>query len=183
MFRKIFLGMTALTLIAGVVYAQGTLLDLSGGPDTSQETDFTADVHEQARVTVPTAVNFEVVDVAADTDADTSASVDITQIALVAGNQLKISVASPAAFSTPAAESTATWSASSVSWASSWTNGTNNDGALTTDGSYTEVATCDEDPAGAACDTADLLFTLAGDTDVIRAGSHTLTITWKFQSI
>ncbi|HYU35265.1 MAG TPA: hypothetical protein VEW48_24190 [Thermoanaerobaculia bacterium] len=182
MFRKIFLGMAVMALVAGGVFAQ-TLVDLSAGPDTSQETDFTADVHEQARVLVPATVNFEVADVAADTDADAAASVDITQIALAAGNQLKVSIASPAAFSTPAAESTATWAASSVSWASTWTNGTNNDGALTTDSSYTEVATCDEDPTGAACSTDDLLFTLASDTDVIRAGNHTLTITWKFQSI
>jgi hypothetical protein len=43
------------------------------------------------------------------------------------------------------------------------------------------VATCTADTA--TCSTTGLVFTLAAKTTVQRSGNHTLSVTWKFESI
>jgi hypothetical protein len=149
--------------------------------DTSQTTTLTANVSEQARVTVPAGVTFTVGDVSASTAAG-AASVSVSNIVLAtATKQFKVSLqANAAAFTAPVGGST-TWSASDVSWnAAAWTNATGAAGTLS-NSAYNTVATCAADAAD--CSTSALVFTLGAKGTVKRAGSHTLVVTWKFESI
>jgi hypothetical protein len=172
------------------VFAVGALLTLPGVaraqvtvtlPDTSQTTTLTATVSEQARVLVPASVTFAVNNVSTSTAAS-AASVTVDHIVLnTATKQLKVSVQASASAFTPPVGGAATWSASAVSWnAATWTSATGSAGTLS-NSAYTAVATC---TAGtASCSTTGLVFTLAADASVQIAGSHTLTITWKVESI
>ena len=150
-------------------------------PDTSQTTTLTATVSEQARVTVPSAVTFNVTDVLSNTAA-TAASVTVSNIVLAsATKQFKVSLqANTAAFSPPVGGAT-TWSASDVTWnAATWTNATGATGTLSSS-AFNTVATCAADAAG--CSTTGLVFTLGAKGTVKRAGDHVLVVTWKFESI
>jgi len=149
--------------------------------DTSQTTTLTANVSEQARVTVPAGVSFNVSDVASSTAAS-AASVTVQSIVLAtATKQLKVSLQAGAASFTPPEVGATTWAAGDVTWnAATWTNATGSTGTLS-NGAYADVATCAADAAG--CSTAGLVFTLDGNAAVKRAGSHTLVVTWKFESI
>jgi len=163
---------------AGVASAQTTV----ALPDETQTTTLTAAVSEQARVTVPTGVTFDVVNTAAITNA-TAASVTVTNIVLAtATKQLQISVAANAAAFTSAGAG-ATWDSSDVSWeAATFSNaGVGASGALAGVGSYQTVATCAADVT--SCSTTDLGFILAAKPTVTNAGNHTLVVTWKFASI
>ena len=147
-------------------------------PNEAQATTFTATVSEQADVTVPATVTFAVVDVSSATQSTESASA--TSIVLTDGNALKISLQASAADFTAAAGGTNTWEDGDVSWnAATWTNGTGTVGTLINT-SYTQVAYTSANAASTA--TANLIFTLAADATVDRAGNHTLASTWKFES-
>lgn len=149
--------------------------------DTSQTTTLTATVSEQARVTVPAGIAFTVNDVASNTAA-TAASVTVQSIVLAtATKQLQVSVQANAATFTPPSVGDVTWDAGDVTWnAATWTNATGASGTLSS-AAYGTVATC---AAGAAdCSTTGLVFTLGAKPTVNRAGSHTLVVTWKFESI
>ncbi len=150
-------------------------------PNTAQTTTLTATVSEQCTVDVPAGVTFNVEDISSATVAS-GASVSMTAIALAtATKQLKVSVQAGAAAFTPPVGGAVTWSASDVSWnAATWTNGTGASGTLS-NASYTAVATADADAATTT--TADLVFTLDPKGTVKRSGNHTLTISWKFESI
>lgn len=150
-------------------------------PDTSQSTTLTANVSEQAQVTVPAGVTFNVTDVASSTAAS-AASVTVDNIVLAtATKQLKVSIQANASAFTPPVALATTWSASDVTWnASTWTNATGASGTLS-DAAYGEVATCAADVA--SCSTTGLVFTLGAKSTVKRSGNHTLAITWKFESI
>jgi len=148
--------------------------------DTSQSTTLTANVSEQARVTVPAGVTFNVVDVGAATAA-TAASVTVSGIVLAtATKQLRVSLqANAATFTAPGGATT--WSASDVTWnAATWTNATGALGTLS-NSSYSSVATCAADASD--CSTNGLVFTLGAKNTVRRSGTHQLTVTWKFESI
>jgi hypothetical protein len=149
--------------------------------DTSQTTTLTANVSEQARVTVPAGVSFTIGDVASSTAAS-AASVTVQSIVLsTSTKQLKVSLQANAASFTPPEVGATTWAAGDVTWnAASWTNATGSTGALSS-GAYADVATCAADAAG--CSTTGLVFTLGANSAVKRAGSHTLVVTWKFESI
>lgn len=149
--------------------------------DTSQTTVLTATVNEQARVTVPAGVSFSVNNVASATTA-TGAAVSISNIVLSsASKQLKISLQADAANFTAPVSGATTWAAGDVSWAAgAWTNATAAAGTLS-NSAYNEVATCAADAA--ACNTSDLVFTLAAKSSVKRSGNHTLTVRWKIESI
>lgn len=149
--------------------------------DTSQTTTLTANVSEQARVTVPAGVTFNVTNVSAATAA-ASASVTVDTIVLAtATKQLRISLQGNAASFTPPVALSTTWSAGDVTWnAPSWTNATGASGTLS-NAAYTAVATCAVDVTG--CLTTGLVFTLGAKPAVKRAGNHTLVVTWKFESI
>jgi len=149
--------------------------------DTTQTTTLTANVSEQARVAVPAGVTFNVTDVGSSTAAN-SASVAVSGIVLsTATKQLKVSLQANAASFTPPVGGATTWSAGDVTWdAPSWTNATGASGTLN-NAAYNTVATCAADVA--ECSTTDLVFTLGAKSAVQRAGSHTLVVTWKFESI
>lgn len=175
--KKIALIAAALLVGAGSAAAQTTVTL----PDTSQTTTMTAEVSEQAQVTVPAGITFSVDDVASSTAAS-AASVTVDNIVLAtATKQLKISVQAGAASFTPPVALATTWSASDLSWnAATWTSATGASGTLS-DAAYTEVATCAADTA--SCSTTGLVFTLGAKPTVKRAGNHTLSVTWKFESI
>lgn len=167
-----------LVALAGVpAFAQQTVQL----PDTSQTTTLTASVAEQARVTVPAGVTFTVSDVTGATAA-AAAGISVESIVLsTATQQLRISVQANAAAFTPPESGATTWDASDVSWnAASWTNATGAAGSLS-NASYSTVATCTADTS--ACSTSGLVFSLGAKPTVKRAGSHTLVVTWKFESI
>lgn len=172
----LFMGFSLLGL-TGEAWGQTTV----ALPNTSQTTLLTATVSEQVRVVVPANIAFSVTDVASSTDAS-AATVTIDRIVLAtATKQLRVSIQAGAASFTPPAVGATTWSASDVSWnAASWTRATGAAGVLSAV-SFTPVATCD---AGAAdCSTTGLVFTLGAKPTVGRSGAHTLTVTWKFESI
>ena len=166
-------------MACGAATAQAqTLVTL---PDTSQATTLTANVSEQARVTVPSTVTFNVTNVGASTAAG-AASVTVNNIVLAtATKQLRVSVQAAAAAFTPPVGGATTWAAADVSWnAATWTNATGAAGTLS-NVSFQQVSTCDANAS--ACSTTGLVFTLAANTGVQRSGSHTLSVAWKFESI
>lgn len=150
-------------------------------PDQTQSTTLTANVSEQARVTVPANIAFDVTNVSASTAA-AAASVAVQNIVMSsAGKQLQVSVRANAAAFTPPVVGATTWSASDVSWgAHTWTNGTASTGSLS-NASFNTVATCDAGTA--ACSTTGLTFSLGANASVTRSGNHTLVVTWRFESI
>jgi hypothetical protein len=167
----------AMAICATVAEAQ-TTVQL---PDESQQTTLTASVTEQASVTVPANISFDVMDIAQDTAA-TAATVTVSNIVLAtATKQLQISAKADSASFSPPVSGATTWSAADVSWnAASWTNAAGASGALSSS-AFTEVASCDQDAA--TCSTTGLVFTLGAKTTVKRSGDHTLSVTWKFESI
>lgn len=149
-------------------------------PSTGQTTMLTATVVEQADVVVPSGVTFTVNDVGAVTAAS-AASVTASNIVLAtATKQFKISLqANAATFTQPSGA--VTWNASDVTWnAATWSNATGAAGTLS-NSTYNTAATC---TAGvASCSTSALVFSLAANTSIVRAGNYTLVVTWKFESI
>ena len=166
--------------VVGVTAAQAqTSVSL---PDTSQTTTMTADVSEQAKVTVPASVTFNVVDVTSATAAG-AASVAANSIVLATDTkQLQISIQAAAASFTPPVTGAVTWSASDVTWnAPTWTGSATPAAGTLSSSAYSAVATCDADVS--TCSTTGLVFTLGAKGTVARAGNHTLTVNWKFASI
>jgi len=165
-------------MAAGVASAQSTVTLT----DSSKTTTLTANVSEQAQVTVPAGVTFNVTNISAATAAS-AASVTVDNIVLAsATKQLKISLQANAASFTPSVAAATTWSAGDVTWnAATFSNsGVGASGTLSS-AAYGEIATCAADAA--SCSTTDLVFTLASKTTVKRSGNHTLAMTWKFESI
>jgi hypothetical protein len=150
-------------------------------PDESQTTTFTANVSEQANVTVPANVSWTVDSIASPT-ASAAQTVSATAVVLDDGSKLRIEIAPDATDFTPPANGTVTWASSAISWVGTWTNGTANDATMSaTANTYVKVV--DMTAANAASvSSADLVFTLAAKAGVDRAGAHTLSATWKFSS-
>jgi hypothetical protein len=176
---RVVLLLLATVVVAGSGIAEAqTTVTL---PDTSQTTTLTATVSEQARVMVPAGVAFTVTSVSTATAA-TSASVTVDRIVLAtATKQFRVSLEANALNFTPPSVGATTWAAADVTWnAAAWTNATGSAGTLS-NASFTPVAVC---TAGVAtCSTSALVFTLAAKTTVQISGNHTLTVTWKFESI
>lgn len=150
-------------------------------PGTSQTTTVALNVSEQARVTVPSAITFNVTNIGISTAAS-AVSITVDQIVLgTATKQLQLSLQANASSFTPPVAGATTWSASDVTWnAGTWTNATASTGTLS-NSSYNAVASCQ--PDAASCSTAALVFTLGAKTTVQRSGTHTLVVRWKFESI
>ena len=155
-------------------------------PHSATTTTLTADVSEQASITVPAGVTFNVTNIAATTNA-ASQTISIQNIVLAsATKQLAISLIANAASFTPPVGGATTWSAGDVAWSApnggpnAWVNATRNNGTLSS-GAYTLVATCNADVS--SCSTTGFNMTLGPRTTVQRSGAHTLTITWKFEAI
>ena|SRR2546423_9920440 len=149
-------------------------------PDQSQTTQLRAIVSEQARINVPAAITFNVLNVANATAAN--ADITIDNIVLSAATKtVRVSVQANAAAFTPPAGGGNTWAASDVSWvAGSWTGGT---GAAGTLSSAAFVQMANSNAGVSALTTTGLTFTLAGNALVNRSGTHTLTMTWKVESL
>ena len=173
--KTIWLVAVAIGLLLTASLANATVVTL---PNETQSTTFTATASEQADVTVPATVTFAVTDVSSATQS--TESVSATSIVLTNGNALKISLQASAADFTAATGGTNTWEDGNVSWnAATWTNGTGTSGTLINT-SYTQVAYTSANAASTS--TSNLIFTLAADATVDRAGDHTLASTWKFES-
>ena len=175
---------TALALILGGTAAARAQSTVSL-PDTSQSTTFDAEVSEQAHVSVPSTVTFNVNDVGGITTAS-AASVSATNIVLASSTkQLKISLQAAAASFTPPVSGASTWAAGDISWASTtWTGASgpgSSVGGTLSNSAYQPVVYCDGDVS--TCSTTALVFQLAANSAVKRAGSHTLIVNWKFESI
>jgi hypothetical protein len=169
----------ALTVLTTGLAAAQTPVTL---PASSQATTLSADVSEQAQLTVPAGVTFNVANIGAATVASV-ASVTVDGIVLAtATKQLKISLQANAASFTPSVVSADTWSASDVSWnAATFSNGGVGATGTLSESAYNQIATCAADVV--SCSTTNLEFTLAENAAVKRSGAHTLTMTWKFESI
>jgi hypothetical protein len=167
----------ALVLCASAASAQTTVTL----PYTSQTTVLTVNVSQQARVRVPAGITFNVTDVGSSTAAS-AASITVDQIVLAsASSQLRVSVKADASSFTPPAPGETTWAAADVTWnAASWTAAAGSAGTLS-NAAYNTVATCDVNAS--ACSTSALVLTLGAQPGVQRSGTHTLTVTWKFESI
>ncbi len=170
----------AATLLLGLP-AASTAQTTVALPDTSQTTTVSVNVSEQARVIVPTGITFNVTNIGASTSAN-PASVTVDRIVLAtATKQLKLSLQANSASFTPPVGGATTWAATDLSWnAPSWTNATGSTSTLSST-SYNAVATCNADAT--SCSTPGLVFTLAPNTAVQRSGTHTLVVTWKFESM
>lgn len=150
-------------------------------PNTAQTTTFTANVAEQANVTVPAAVAFTVNSIAAGTPSSAQ-TVSATGIVLDDLKKLRISIAPDATGFTPPTNGVVTWASSDISWAGTWTGGTANNSTMSALAA-TYVKLVDMTAANAATvSSADLVFTLAAKAGIDRAGAHTLAATWKFES-
>ena len=156
-----------------------------GLPNSSITTTLTANVSEQASITLPASVTFNVTNIAGSTSSGNQ-TISVQNIVLAsATKQLTISLIANAASFTPPVAGATTWSASDVSWTTpnggpnSWVNGTRNNGTLSS-AAYTLVATCNADVS--SCSTTGLPITLGPKTTVRRSGAHTLTVTWKLEA-
>lgn len=173
--RIAFLVFLALAL-TGTAY--GAVVTL---PNTSQTTTFTANVSEQANVTVPASVSWTVNNVSATTDSGAQ-SVSATTVVLEDGKKLRIEIAPDATDFTAPTGGTVTWASDDVSWAGTWTNGTaNNTSMSAAAGTYVKLVDMTS-ANSASLSSADLVFTLAANSTVDRSGAHTLAATWKFSS-
>jgi hypothetical protein len=156
-------------------------------PDTSQSTTLTVAVSEQARVTVPAGISFDVANITTGTSSG-DVAISVQNIVLTsATKQLRIALTANAGSFTPPVAGATTWAAGDVSWTAGpgggpnqWQNATGSAGTLS-NSAYNPVATCNADTA--SCSIAKLTFTLASKPTVKRSGAHTLTVTWKFESI
>lgn len=177
--RRITLLSSLLVLAIAVPLFAQTPITL---PNTAQTTTLTANVSEQAQVTVPAGVTFNVTNVATST-ASSGQTVTVDSIVLSsATKRLKVSLQSDAAAFTPSVVSGVTWSAGDVTWnAATWSNsGTAASGTLA-NGTYNTVVTCAADVT--SCSTSNLTFTLGAKSSVNYSGNHTLIVRWKFESI
>lgn len=147
----------------------------------------TAAVAEQARVTVPAGISFDVTNVSAATTRGNVAVSVANIVLLTATKQLRIGLIANGLAFTPPVTGATTWAASDVSWnagpgggPNQWQNAVGSAGTLSSV-AYNNVATCNADTTG--CSITHLSFTLAAKPSVKRSGNYTLTVTWKFESI
>lgn len=163
--------------VAAVVGAQSTVYL----PEEGQTSTANAAVTEQARVSVPPSILFDVVDISEPTESS-PVSVLVDHIVLAsASRMLQISVRADASSFQAPYGGTPTWSAGDITWGeASWVNGEGYAGTMS-DSAFNVLAMCD--PGVSECNTADLVFELAPNLTVQRAGGHALSVTWKFEGV
>ena len=178
--RKVSAMRTALALAFAMLLLTRSVCALAVAlPNETQQTLFYASVMEQADLSVPDQVGFDVTDVTANTGAS-GVTVSATSVVLDSGNALRIELKADAANFTPPSGATVTWAASDVSWAAgAWTGGTGSSGTLA-NGVYHTVAESSVNASELSC--SDMAFTLVQKPTVNIAGEYTLTATWKFSS-
>jgi len=180
--KKFTIFLLVAVLVLGVsVMAGAEVVTLPG--TATQTTTFTAIVAEQADVTVPATVIFNILDVTNSTTG--TGAVSATSIVLFNTKSLMISLQGDAAAFTPPTGGTTTWAVGDVSWAAApWDNGTSASGTLSNT-AYNEVATSVAN-APSTGSTTTITFTLAAKaaaSPAIWAGNHTLVARWKFESL
>lgn len=147
-------------------------------PSEDQSTTIIASVGEQAVISVPDEISFDAGNVSVPTTG-TGLLISATSIVLDDGNALRIELKADAADFDKPGEASVTWAASDVSWdAPAWTGGTGAAGTLSSE-AYTKVA---DSAANATELSSDAITWTLAPKAVDRAGSYTLTTTWKFSS-
>jgi hypothetical protein len=150
--------------------------------NSTQTTELTATVSEQATVTVPTAISFAVVNIGAQT-LGSAAAVSVTGILLNTGKNLEISVKAGGDFVTTGSGTGTAFSAGDVIWTGGtgthWTGIADSTGLSTS--TFKAVATCDGTQT--SCSTSDAGFKLKANSAVTLLGAQALTMTWHFASI
>ncbi len=166
-------GVLALAVCVPSFAAQTTI------PNSSNTTAVTANVAEQCTINLPATATFTVNDVTAATT--TTVNVDLSNIILTDGHSLHLSLEAANASFTPPSGGSVTWDASDISWGvNSWTNGTGQAGSLS-NASFIPVVFSSNNASELA--NATLQLTLAAKPTVNRAGAHTLSVTWKVESV
>jgi len=152
-------------LTAGIVLA-------AGAPCAAQET---------VNITLPGAVSFAVINVStATTGGPNPATITYDSASLTSGHYMRISIEADSANFTRPAAAGGSIPAGNVSWtAGGATGGTGYGGTLSAT-MYTRVFDSETDPS---VGSANLTWTLAAPGDTVRAGDHTLTATWKIESM
>jgi len=167
----------------GCLFVMSTLSAMAQAtdlPDATNGLTVTATVREQAIISVPATIGFDVTDVGAATTVS-SGAISLTQIVLNDGKKIRLSLKASAASFTAAAGGSVTWAASDISWnTGAWTNGMGAANALD-NAAYVEVMTSSSDNPASV--TGSFTFTLAAKATVDRAGAHTLAATWKVESL
>ena len=166
---------TVFLLVSILVLSLSAAAGAATLPDVSQGTAVTADVSEQADITVPVMITFNVTDIKSDTNG--VGFVNAESIVLNEGNALKISLKGNAQAYPPPFGGGTTWGGEEVRGAAgTWEGGTGTAGTLST--AYTEVA---HSVKNAEILESDITFTLKAKS-INRAGNYTLALTWKFES-
>ena len=137
-------------------------------------------ISEQADVTVPAIITFNVTNITVATQS-AAQTVSATNIVLAEGKSLRIEMVAIDWAFTPPPGGGNSWYAGDITWnAASWTNGTGSSGTLH-DSWFRKIA--DSNPNVTSLTTSNLVFTLAAKSSVTRAGDHILQYnTWKFSS-
>ncbi len=154
--------------------------DLAGPAVLAAQTQVRVHVKEQARLEVPALVEFDVVNVAQNTDQTGVSRVRATAVVLAPNHKLKVQIAAATARFSDAAGAPS-YLASKVTWThGAVTGGAGTAGALAGAGEYQDLLLCDP---GGPCETAALKFKLLADPTQSVAGTHTLMGTYKVSSI
>lgn len=148
-------------------------------PNETQQSSIIATVMEQAQITVPATIAFDVTDVTQDTPVS-GLTVSATSVCLTDGNALRIELKADAADFTPPSVGAPTWVASDVSWtAGSWTGGAGLAGTLSAL-AYNKVA--ESNVNASQLSNSDMAFTILARPAIQYAGQYTITGTWRFSS-
>lgn len=156
LFRRLCVTMVVIVLGAGVTFAQETV-----------------------DVTVPISATFFVTDVSLSTTGSPNpTTVSFSNAGLSSGNALRISVQADAADFTPPAGNAIP--ASKISWTTSNPQGGIGSNGTLISTAFTQLYQSNTDPTSGSVDAT---WTLDAPGSGIRAGNHTLTLRWKFESV
>lgn len=134
-------------------------------------------------VTVPAAVSFSVIDVSASTSGVPNLVTVAYSNPLLFQNSQKLKISVRADTTTFAGPGTTRIAASSVSWTVTASNGTASNGTLSSV-AYGEVYRSPANLKATTTGSASLHWTLAPIAAAgLRAGTHTLTVRWKFEAL
>jgi hypothetical protein len=133
---------------------------------------------ETVKVSIPAAIGFAVTNVSVATPGSpASAAVSFSQLTVNSGRVLRISVKADSDFVPPGG---AAIPASRLSWTtSSASNGSGSSGVLSTS-VYGQVF---QSASGKKAGGVNVSWSLAAPGTPLRAGTHTLTVRWKLESI
>jgi hypothetical protein len=172
MWKVLLITSTLLTLAATAAFPVAL-------PNESQQSSIIATVMEQAQVSVPDEIVFDVTDVTQDTPIS-GLTVSATSVCLEAGKALRIELKADAADFTPPSVGAPTWAASDVSWtAGSWTGGTGVAGTLSA-AAYNKIA--ESNVNASELSNSDMAFTIVAKPTIQFAGEYTVMGTWRFSS-